>query len=479
MWCVWATMAVAGTMPSRAVFSYNGVLWFVADAEAFTPMQAFEKEQQLVADDVVIYRLSHQGEAARFVSTQAQNKPLVPTKKDDRLFLPVSVDPVQVKDPLTQELLVIFPQADVFVPRTMGTLEVTLPATRMGVVVVVKKDSVQFNQVADGVEIVFNRPFAVTQDVPFVPAFRKGALDFAPEKQKEPAWLVLETQKLRSLVDVLSMRQSSTLKLELARLYLSQGFVPEALSVLNTLRTDDALALKGLALWLNKDPDGMTLWQNPYLKTDVTVALWLKAIKSHFSEEAIQALRTHTTDTLLAQALLVALEQDPTNKTVIQTLSALPLNKYQAQHFDVLQGKTTLTQDLSAEQCWLRLRQLKDNVKRRAPADVIAEVEMLRLAYPAPDFVKQANALLLPLYRKTQDYVSALSLCPSNERQEILQEGISVLQKPFDRLTLWYAFDALEHTLPTDVGVRQKILDDYLLLDLPDEANRFQSRLPQ
>ena len=230
---------------------------------------------------------------------------------------------------------------------------------------------------------------------------------------------------------------------------------------------------------MNKDPEGITLWQNQYLKTDMTVALWLKAIKLHFSEEAIQALRAHTTDTLLAQALLVALEQDPTNKTVIQTLSSLPLNKYQAQHFDVLQGKTMLTHDLSAEQCWLRLRQLKDNVKRRAPADVIAEVEMLRLAYPDPNFVKQANAVLLPLYRKTQDYVSALSLCPPNERQEILQEGISVLQTPFDRLTLWYAFDTLEHTVPADDSVRQKILDDYLLLDLPDEANRFQSRLPQ
>ena len=304
-------------------------------------------------------------------------------------------------------------------------------------------------------------------------------MNFSEEKRKEPGWLVRETQKLRPLVEGLAMRQSGALKLELARLYLSQGFVPEAWAVLKTMRTDDALALKGLALWLNNDPRFLQMWQNPSLKADVTVSAWLKATQAHFTEEHIKILSAQTTDALLAEALLNVLRQDTSNQAVIRALSALPLNKYQKQHFDFLLGKARLTSDLSPEQCWVRLRQLTDTTKRRSSSATIADLEMLRLAYPDTDFVKQVNAALLPLYRQTHDYVSALPLCPKGERQALLQEGINTLQAPFDRLTLWYAFDALEHTLPENDAVCQKILDDYLVLDLPDEANRFQDRLSQ
>ena len=474
---MWAFAVAAAGLPDRAVFSYNGVLWFVTSPEAFTPMQAFEREQQLISDSMIIYRLSHQGEAARFVSTQLPNTALVPMKKEDRIFLPVNVDAVRVKDPLTQELLVIFPQADVFVPRTMETLEVKFPATRTGVAVVVKKDSVRFENTEEGVDIILNRPAALTQDVAFVPASRKGALDFSEEKQKEAVWFVQETQKLRALVDGLSMTQSTMLKLELARLYLSQGLVPEALSVLNTMRTDDALALKGLALWLREDPEGVALLENVYLKSDTTVAAWLKAIQTHFAEEQVTELRAQTTDALLASALLVALKHNPSNATVIQELYSLPLDKYQAQYFAFLQGKTNIQAgtDLSPEQCRLRFVRALDMSKQK-PAEAIAELEMLRLAYPDATFVAQVNVALFPLYKQTRDYVSALPLCPKSEREDLLQEGLSVLQNPFDRLTLWYAFDELEKTVPEKEGIRQKIFNDYLSMDLPDEAARFQAR---
>lgn len=513
-----------------AVFQRNGYLWIVyndkviASKEEIFSHPLFKSIDMIDHPSSTILRIvleknvypSVQKKGNFWIlslSEEKEERPalsLIPTKENGTIQIQMEkTNPVEWIDPETQEHLIAFPLSipGEHVTHTYTTPAIELPQTIQGFVIAMQNNHLSAEYKENKWVLSSLEGLHLTPDIPFEWQMDNNLLDFSLYKDFTNEDFNKEKKRLTSLILNAPAEQKKELRKELARLYLSQGFGAEALSILQqSSQTDEYLGLKGAALTLmERDEEALKTFDQIKVP-DRSIHFWKSLVHPDMSlsqrnllSQLPQKLSTRLSFKALEKAFLH--KNTRVIRYLLDKLQSIPKNPYQEQAYLFYKGLDALSRQQRAD-AFTFFQQIPKNPFSIYSA--LAEYEIVNMnlenqkitlneavskleniQYRVRNTSAEPTILrtLAALYRRQNQYTKALrtykmllSIAPDAqapmEMTRLFTEGMLHNQDkpPIERIAFYYEFKELVPNNQTGDEIMHRLIHDFVSLDLLDEA---------
>ena len=520
------------------VFTRNGLTWIIFDrpllkeGEKLPASPLFENARvlpnrnntilQLVLPPSLFPQVQKKGHLWIFSLTEkkenTQTLPLIPVKKEKGIYFKTQrTNPVEWRDPVTQERLIAFPLSlpEEHVSSTYSVPGLEILPTVQGIALAPRTAELHMEEDEDGFLLTAPTGLFENEKIPFEWEAEYDLLDFSIYGTFNEQDFFTEKNRLKALINNAPTAQKETFRTELARLYLSQNMPVEALEVLaNTAEKDETLCLKAAALsLLNRNDEALEIF-NQIKTTDITLYFWKNLVNPKKRLFALHVLKNNLPDQLKAALITKALrkafrQNDLSAETTLMKIFGSSIKTpYQTQQYYFFSGlkaekENRILEALSnysaASEGPFSQTQLMAFFKKTVlelqtdsikTAQAIHTLENLSVGLRNTEIEPELLRQLAQLYRTQNDYGQALrtyktllsitqDLNAPEEMTKLFSEALFQNKdvSPLERVAFFNEFKELLPNDQTGNDIMHLVVHDLISLDLLDDAYQISTAL--
>ncbi|MBE6450033.1 MAG: hypothetical protein E7013_05050 [Alphaproteobacteria bacterium] len=414
---------------------------------------------------------------------------------------------IDFQDPNTLEKIVVFlvPYSPIFTAKQFNNPEFLFLKTVLGLVVLPKTDKLNIQKNENGYLILPQNQSALKNDLPEhgYDILNLGVYENLSQEEFEK-----QLQELSSFVPVASQTVKDTLHLEMAKLYFIRGFSEKAFEVLSLLpeSTEKHSLLFLIYIKQNMLDKALQKWhkiQNP----DENLHLWNNAINNQplFSKKRLEQQKNIPNLSFLYWYHIAQKALNQNNAEIlslaIQKIKELNLNVYQNQAYlyfkarlEQMNGQLQNASQIYKQISFNPVSALNDEIlisqilvdltlETMSPKEAILKLEKNLSLNAFTDTHVLSLQLLSLLYYQQKNLLEALR---TDRKLLFITKDTSILKRmkkvfadfftshqcdtPFLHLTIYQEFQELMPLGVKAVKIKQHLLNDYLSLDLLENA---------
>ncbi|MBP5534925.1 MAG: hypothetical protein J6Y03_05440 [Alphaproteobacteria bacterium] len=413
---------------------------------------------------------------------------------------------IEFKDPNTMENFFTFltPYSSLFMKEQYDTPEMTFLPTVQGIVIYPKTSSFHIQRTENGYVIHPQNKKSLT--IPESNTNQFEEINWKSYANLSAQDTNKEMQNLKDFILYVSDSAKDRLHQEMVQIYLSQGFVQNALEVLENMPESEIKEnLTFLAYIMENNPiQALTLWDN-IRNPSSDLELWKNTIddKPLLNEMAFERINLSPMMAFVFWRNIGQKANGENNLSMLEKatdeLEQLSLNDYQKQALIYLQGQLagkkyelkkaieiyTAAEQLPFSQYSTQIIFSKINAQIETgninTDEAILKLEKIRHLLAATELEIPLLQLLANLYNEKKDITQALqterqmlSLTRDDDvlkrMQRHFEHFVMTSQSPIQRIVIYNEFKELMPTGIKALQIKEQLIRDFITLDLLDKA---------